>query len=42
MNMTAAKRRQLAGNNMDRVLGKKYGPNWNWKMRKEFVEEWML
>ena len=42
MNISADGRRTLAGSNMDQVLEKKYGPNWNWKMRKEFVEEWML
>ena len=42
MNMSADERRQLAGANMDQVLERKYGPDWNWKMRQEFVEEWML
>ena len=42
MNMSADERGQLAGANMDQVLEKKYGEDWNWKMREEFVEEWML
>jgi GT2 family glycosyltransferase len=42
MNMSADERTRLAGANMDQTLEKKYGPDWNQKMRKEFVEEWML
>ena len=42
MNMSADERRQLAGANMDEVLACKYGPDWDQKMREEFVEEWML
>ena len=42
MNMSAEERVRLAGANMDQVLESKYGPDWNWKMRNEFVEEWML
>lgn len=42
MNMSAEERGKLAGTNMGQVLAKKYGLDWNWKMRKEFVEEWML
>lgn len=41
MNMTAEERRRLAGANMASVLGRKYGPEWNTRMRSEFVaEEW--
>ena len=39
MNMSADERRQLAGANMDQVLECKYGAEWNWKMREEFVIE---
>ncbi len=42
MNMSAEERTKLAGANMDQTLEKKYGPDWNQKMREEFVEEWML
>ena len=42
MNMSAEERRILAGNNMDETLACKYGPDWDQKMREEFVEEWML
>jgi hypothetical protein len=39
MNMTSDERRSLAGANMDEVLRRKYGENWNWKMREEYVED---
>ncbi len=42
MNMSADERRLLAGANMIQILKQKYGPDWNQKMRNEFVEEWML
>lgn len=39
MNMTAEQRRMFAGANMDQVLARKYGENWDWRMRNEYVEE---
>jgi hypothetical protein len=42
MGMSADQRVRLAGENMTRVLSNKYGPEWNWKMRKEFVTSEML
>ena len=37
MNMTAAERVRLAGENMDHVLRCRYGKSWDWKMRNEFI-----
>lgn len=39
MKMTAEERVRLAGANMDQVLRNRYGKNWDWMMRNEFVEE---
>ena len=39
MNMSAEERRQKAGAQMTEVLSAKYGPEWNWRMRNEFVED---
>ena len=41
MRMSAEQRRARASENMAEVLSWRYGENWNWKMREEFVEEWM-
>jgi len=41
MRMSAEERRALASRNMADVLRWKYGDEWNWKMREEFVEEGM-
>ena len=38
MNMSANTRAQRAEDNMREILYDKYGSNWNWKMRREFVE----
>ena len=41
MNMTATDRRVFARANMTEVLSRKYGPDWEDKMRNEYVEdEW--
>lgn len=37
MGMEAEQRGRLAGANMMEVLSRKYGPQWSWKMREEFV-----
>lgn len=39
MNMTADERRKKAYDNMERVLSKKHGPDWEWKMRNEHVTD---
>jgi len=38
MSMSADDRSRLASDNMREILYNKYGSNWNWKMRREFVE----
>ncbi len=41
MGENAEERRENAGAQMDRILGEKYGEDWNWKMREQYVEdEW--
>lgn len=41
MNMSAEDRREKAGANMRDVLSARYGENWNWRMRNEYVlDEW--
>jgi hypothetical protein len=39
MGMTAEERVRLASTNMAEVMEKKYGPEWDWKMRQEFVTD---
>jgi hypothetical protein len=39
MNMTAHDRQIKARENMQSVLCEKYGQNWNWKMKQEFVTD---
>lgn len=39
MNMSADARRSLAGAEMAEVLGRKYGSDWNNKMRTEYVDD---
>jgi len=41
MNMTADQRVGLASANMADVLSRRYGPNWNWKMLNQYVEDYM-
>jgi len=41
MGMSAEERRRLASENMADVLRWKYGDDWTWKMREQFVEEGM-
>lgn len=42
MNMSAEDRRKLAGENMANILSAKYGPDWNSRMRQEFVTHDMV
>lgn len=39
MGESAEERRENAGAQMDRILSDKYGEDWNWKMREQYVEE---
>ncbi len=41
MNMRAEERRVRAGANMAETLRKRYGENWDWQMRNEYVDEGM-
>ncbi len=42
MNMTAAERKQKAGQQMHDVLCRRYGRDWDWHMRQEFVTNEMV
>jgi hypothetical protein len=39
MRMSAEERRHLAGQNMEIVLERKYGPQWRWMMYESLIED---